>query len=55
MSVIMHSQREAYIDLVENSGGVGSGVHEEIEECKECNKYTYSHVSRPISYIVLGH
>ena len=48
----MHSQREAYMDLVENGSG---GRPSEIEEPKESNKFTYSHVSRPISHIVLGH
>ena len=33
MSVITHSQREAYIDFVENSGDGGSGGRrQEIEE-----------------------
>ena len=56
--IITHSQREAYMDLVKNSGG--SGVPSEadakkLKSRKECNKFTYSHVSRPISHIVLSH
>ena len=42
------------MDLVENSGGRGDG-RQEIEEPQGCNQFTYRHVSRPISHIVLGH
>ena len=51
-NIITHSQREVYMDLVENGGGSS----QKIEEPKtECNKFTYSPVCRPISHIVLGH
>ena len=45
------------MDLIENSGSGGGGgsgaMGVELRNRKECNKFTYSHVTRPISHIVL--
>ena len=42
------------MDLVENDGGGGSDANK-CKNRKECNKFTYTHVSSPISHVVLGH
>ena len=48
------------MDLVENGGGGhggggGGGRRREVEEPQGIIKFTYTHVSRPISHVVLGH
>ena len=39
------------MDLVENGGGGAN----KCKNRKEYNKFTYTHVSMPISHVVLGH
>ena len=38
------------MDLVGNGSGGG-----ERQQVQGCNKFTYTHVSRPISHVVLSH
>ena len=51
----MHSQWEAYMDLVKNGGGGGGGDgggRQEIEESEECYKLTYSHIFHILFWVI---